>query len=266
MMMKEYYPEVESYYDDDAGDFDRRYWENPVLQKMRQSFREEVKRHRFTAMLEIGYGTGLDMIHFGQTHPNAKVYGVDISAEMCRLTQERVKSKGLENVFAAKGSVEDINRIFPDQQYDMIYVFFGALNTVEDLRQSSLILQELLLPGGIMVLTFVNKYYIAGMVLEMMKLRFSNAFARLRKFWGGYSPVKKLPSRCYSPSQIRETFREMKLLRRRGFCIKHPAWYYHGLNQKLKRMSPLFWKFDLWLNHTTFWKFGEYTLFVFQKA
>jgi len=265
-MMKEYYPEVESYYDDDAGDFDRRYWENPVLQKMRQAFREEVKKHRFSSMLEIGYGTGLDMIHFGITHPNARVFGIDISSEMCRLAQNRVKARGLNNVFAAKGSVEDIISAFPGQQYDMIYVFFGALNTVLDLRKASLILQKLLLPGGIMVLTFVNKYYIAGMVLEMIKLRFSNAFARLKKVWGGYSPVKKLPSRCYSPSQIKNAFSEMKLLRRSGYCIKHPAWFYHGLNQKLKRLSPLLWKFDQLLNHTPFWKYGEYTLFVFQKT
>jgi ubiquinone/menaquinone biosynthesis C-methylase UbiE len=264
--MKAYYSEVESYYDDDAVDFDRRYWENTVLQRMRQSFREEVKRHKFSNVLEIGYGTGLDMIHFGITHPEASVFGIDISNEMCRLAKERVKKKGLSNVMAAKGSVEDIDKLFPGQQFDMIYVFFGALNTVEDLRKASLILQSLLLPGGAMVLSFVNKYYIAGMILEMLKLRFTNAFARLRKHWGGYSPLKKLPSRCYSPSQIKAAFSEMKLLRRKGYCIKHPAWFYHGLNQKLKRVSPLLWRFDELLNHTLFWKYGEYTLFVFQKT
>jgi len=263
--MKEYYTAVESYYDFDAGDFDKRYWENPVLQKMRQSFREEVKRYSYTTMLEIGYGTGLDMLHFATTHPEVSVSGIDISAEMCKLAQHRGQAKSLTNMVPEKGSVEDIESLFPGQQYDMIYVFFGALNTVEDLRKASLILQRLLLPGGIMVLTFVNKYYLAGMILEIMKLRFSNAFARLRKFWGGYSPVKKLPSRCYTPGQIKAAFGEMELLRKRGYCIKHPAWFYHGLNQKLKRLSPILWKFDVWLNHTPFWKFGEYTLFVFQK-
>ena len=38
-----YYEEVGNYYDKDAVDFEQRYWKNPVLQRIRQSFREEVK-------------------------------------------------------------------------------------------------------------------------------------------------------------------------------------------------------------------------------
>lgn len=265
-MNENYYFEVESYYNSDADDFDLRYWENPVLQKMRQSFRDEVKMHKFSSMLEIGYGTGLDMLHFAVTHPEATVAGIDISEEMRKLASNRINKKKLSNAFAAKGSVEDIESLFPGRKFDMIYVFFGALNTVEDLRKASLALQGVLTPGGTMVLTFVNKYYIAGMALEMMKLRFRNAFARLRKTWGGYSPVKKLPSRCYTPSQIRSAFRELNLVKSRGYCIKHPAWFYHGLNHALRRFSPVLWKLDTWLNRTPLWSLGEYTLFVFQKS
>lgn len=264
-MNNEYYPGVESYYDFDAGDFDQRYWNNPVLQKMRQAFREEVKRHEFTSILEVGYGTGLDLVHFGITHPGSQVFGIDISGEMYRIASQRARSKNIDNVHVAKGSVEDISTLFPGQKFDLIYVFFGALNTVEDLRAASIYLQQILSPGGVMVLTFVNKYYLEGMLLELLKLRFSNAFARLRKFWGGYSPVKKLPSRCYTPAQVKKHFREMKMLKQRGFCIVHPAWFYHGLNSKIKRLSPLLWKVDGWLNQTPFWRFGEYSLFVFKK-
>ena len=39
-----YYEEVGNYYDKDAVDFEQRYWKNPVLQRIRQSFREEVKQ------------------------------------------------------------------------------------------------------------------------------------------------------------------------------------------------------------------------------
>lgn len=265
-MNENYYFEVESYYNSDAGDFDLRYWENPVLQKMRQSFRDEVKMYKFSSMLEIGYGTGLDMLHFAVTHPEATVAGIDISEEMCKLASNRINAKNLSNAFAAKGSVEDIESLFPGRKFDMIYVFFGALNTVEDLRKASLTLQRVLTPGGTMVLTFVNKYYMAGMALEMLKLRFRNAFGRLRKTWGGYSPVKKLPSRCYTPSQIRSAFRELNLVKRRGYCIKHPAWFYHGLNRALRRLSPVLWKLDTWLNRTPLWGLGEYTLFVFKKS
>jgi hypothetical protein len=57
----EYYNEIGTYYDTDASDFDSRYWENPVLQQIRQSFREEVKRYPAHSMLEVGCGTGLDL-------------------------------------------------------------------------------------------------------------------------------------------------------------------------------------------------------------
>lgn len=40
-MSSKYYNEVDNYYDEDANDFDMRYWSNPVLQQIRQSFREE---------------------------------------------------------------------------------------------------------------------------------------------------------------------------------------------------------------------------------
>lgn len=264
-MNNNFYSGVEIYYDSDAADFDQRYWSNPVLQKMRQVFREEVKRHQSTNILEVGCGTGLDLVHFGMTHPESQVYGIDISGEMCRITSQRIISKKLKNVQVAKGSVEDISNLFPGKKFDLIYVFFGALNTVENLRQAAIQLQEVLSEHGIMVLTFVNKYYLAGMLIELVKLRFSNAFARLKRNWGGYSPVKKMPSRCYSPIEIKFNFREMKLLRQQGLCIVHPAWFYHGLNKKISRLSLLLWKLDRWLNATPLWRFGEYSLFVLQK-
>ena len=47
---------------------------------------------------------------------------------MVRLTQEKIDRMGLKNAWVAKGSVEDIKVLFPAaSQFDMIYVFFGAL-------------------------------------------------------------------------------------------------------------------------------------------
>ena len=38
-MSEQYYEEVGAYYDKDAVDFERRYWQNDALQRIRQSFR-----------------------------------------------------------------------------------------------------------------------------------------------------------------------------------------------------------------------------------
>lgn len=264
-MTNKYYKNVKTYYDDDAVDFDNRYWQNPVLQKIRQSFREEVKKYPLDHILEIGTGTGLDLVHFGMTHPDSKVYGIDISKEMCRLAEIKRIEHGLENIIIREGVVEDIDQLFPGQKFDMVYVFFGALNTVADLHEAARELTGKLNKNGIMVLSFVNKYYLTGMLIELVKLRFKNAFARLRPVWGGYSPVKYLPSRCYSPREITNAFSELEVLKKRGYCILHPAWYYPNLYRRLGKISNALWKVDQILNKTLLWKFGEYTLFVFQK-
>lgn len=265
-MKETYYRQIESYYDGDADDFDNRYWQNPVLQRIRQDFREEVKRFTFNNMLEIGYGTGLDLVHFGKTHPHVKVAGIDISEAMQKAAIDRIEKENLQNVSAEKGKVEDLDTIFPGEKFDMIFVFFGALNTVEDLEKAAGILYRFTSAGGVLVLSFVNKHYIAGMMLEMLKLRFRAAFSRMRTQWGGYSPSRYLPSHCYSPRQIKKAFTGFQLIKRKGYSIVHPAWYYQRLNRMLRRFLRILWKTDLLLQKTPVWKYGEYALYVFKKS
>ena len=263
--MKHFYTEVGSYYDRDASDFDARYWDNYVLQRIRQDFREEVKRFRFRQMLEIGYGTGMDMIHFSTTHSGVSVAGIDISGEMQKVAAKKAELSGLDQVEAFKGSVEDLASLFPGRSFDMVYVFFGALNTVEDLTVAAENIDRVVAPGGKLVFSFVNKHYVAGMVLEMLKFRWRRAFSRYQSHWGGYSPSQHLPSRCYSPREVKRAFSGYQLIKQKGYSITHPAWYYHRLNRLLKKFSPYFWRFDRMLNKTFFWSWGEYTLFVFEK-
>ena len=72
-MSEQYYEEVGAYYDKDAVDFERRYWQNDALQRIRQSFRERVRQHEFSCMLEVGFGPGFDLTHFAKTHPQSEV-------------------------------------------------------------------------------------------------------------------------------------------------------------------------------------------------
>jgi len=264
-MKSEYYNEVGNYYDEDANDFDSRYWSNPVLQQIRQSFREEVKRFDSQTMLEIGCGTGLDLVHFSNIYPEKNIFGIDISAEMVHLSTLRMEKHQCNNIQVRQGSVEHIAELFPHQRFDMIYVFFGALNTVENLPKAAQTLKELLSKDGILVLTFVNKWYLAGMFIELIRFRFSKAFGRIKPVWGGYSPSKFLPSHCYSPRQIHQAFNGFTLINKQGFSIAHPAWYYTGINLRIGGLRKYLWRIDMFLNKTFLWRFGEYSLFVFKK-
>ena len=264
-MDTKYYNKVGNYYDEDANDFDSRYWSNPVLQQIRQSFREEVKRFDSPAMLEIGCGTGLDLVHFSNIYPERQIFGIDISGEMVKISKLRMEANKSTNIEVRQGSVENIAELFPNQQFDLIYVFFGALNTVENLPKAAQTLKKLLRNDGIMVLTFVNKWYLMGMFIELVRFRFSKAFGRIKPVWNGYSPSKFLPSHCYSPLQIKHAFGSVTLVKRKGFSIVHPAWYYTGINRRIGRLRKYLWRADLLLNKTFLWRFGEYTLFVFKK-
>lgn len=262
-----YYQNVGKYYDDDATDFESRYWDNSVLQRIRQSFREEVKRSRADSILEVGFGPGFDLVHFARIMPDANVYGVDVSLEMVRLTQRKIDSMQLANAAVCQGSVEDIERCFPDIRYDMIYVFFGALNTVNDLKETADVLVKRLNPEGKMVLTFVNKWFVAGMGIELLKLRFKSAFSRLRPVWGGYSPTKHLASKCYSPREIKEAFSAVDCVFTRGYSIVYPAWYYHGIHRRMPQvLLRSLWSVDAVLSKTVFGTYGEYMLYVFDNT
>jgi ubiquinone/menaquinone biosynthesis C-methylase UbiE len=261
-----YYQKVANYYDHDACNFEERYWSNSILQRIRQSFREEVKTHAFSNVLEIGCGTGLDASHFGSIYPERKVYAIDIAPAMVESAVRKVQGLGLENVRVMVGTPENLETLFPEVQFDHIYVFFGALNTVHDLRHVAELLKKRLKWDGTMVLTFVNKWYLVDMLIDMVKFRFKRAFRRVREIWGGYSEAKFLESRCFSPRDIKAAFgNDFQITRRRGYSILYPAWYrVHWVGRLGRKMSDILWKADRILNYTPAWCLGEYALYSFR--
>lgn len=267
LRMEDYYTRVGEFYDLNCSNYERHYWANGTLQRIRQSFREEVKKHSFHDVLEIGIGPGIDLAHFSSIYPEARYYGVDVSDQMLEFAQDKIQSLGLKNVTVKKGSVEDVKVLFSGQRFDLIYVFFGALNTANDLGKSLAILAEVLNPGGKMVLTFVNKWYLAEIGIRLLKLDVQGAFARQKKTWFGYSKDRTIDSVCYAPSQIIKSLNgELELVRRKGYSIVFPAWYRHHWVKRLGyRISEWLWRVDNFLNRTFAWKYGEYTLFVIRK-
>ena len=150
--------------------------------------------------------------------------------------------------------------------FDLCYVFFGALNTVEDLHRSADRLYDATAPGGYLVLTFVNRWYLADIAVGLVRGRWKRAFSRLGAVWDGYSPDRTIPSRSVSPRDVRRAFgRGGRLSRRRGFSIVYPAWYRSSWLPRLGRTSHWLWELDRWLNRTPAWSTGEYTLYVFRK-
>lgn len=264
--MSEFHRQVGRHFDEDAEEFDDRYWANPVLQRIRQAFREEVKRIAFVRALEVGCGPGLDLVHFGTIFPDKTFHGIDVSEGMIRLAEARIGAAGCKNVSATVASADDVVDRFDAVPFELVYVFFGALNTVEDLGRTAERLYAKTAPGGHLVLTFVNQLYLADIAINLVKGRFREAFRRFKPVWGGYSRQRFLPSKCLSPREVRAAFgRGGRELHRRGFSILYPAWYRARWVPKLRRASHWLWEADRWLNRTPMWCTGEYCLYVFRK-
>ncbi len=264
-MESKYYREVKEYYNEDSLNFEDRYWENPTLQRIRESFRAETVPYTKGDILEIGYGPGLDIGYFASSYPDSEIYGIDISDGMYTWAKKQMEQQGFSNTHLAVGSIEDVGAAFSEQKFDLIYVYFGALNTVEDIHQVQHHLAKLLKRGGTMVLTFVNKWYALAILKPLLKLKFKTAKLRLNKVWGGYSPSKFLASKCYSYSEIKHAFDQFNMVYKRGYSILYPAWYENHITQRFPRLTNLLWNVDRALQKSPLWNLGEYSLYVFKQ-
>ena len=263
---RQYYEKVAGHFDEDARLFEKRYLENPVLQKIRGEFRKHTEQLQFTNALEIGTGPGMDLCYFARKYPGKMIRGIDISQEMVNTAVRNIAEAGLENAIARTGSVEDIPHLFPEARFDLVYVYFGGLNTVYDLKQTVRLLHQLTATGAYLVLTFVNRYYIMDFLYRSVKLRFSDATARFRNRWKGYSPGRALPGRVYSARTIRNTFHpEFGIMSKRGYSLLYPPWYAARHLQRIRILEPALWKLDAALQKTPLWNIGEYSLYVMQR-
>lgn len=261
-----YYRKIAEYYDEDASDFEQRYTENPILQRLRNEFRKVTDQYKFTRALEIGCGPGFDVEYFARAYPGCQVDAIDVSPGMVELARQRIDRNNLSNAYVKTGSVEDLPALFPNTTWDLIYVYFGGLNTVYDLRQAALSLHKVSRPGTTVILTFVNRFYILDALLWTLRLRFDRAPERLLNRWNGYSEQRQLKSRVISSGDVRRAFEpDFRREFSQGYSILYPAWYRANHLQRLGRFTETLWKADRLINKTPFWNTGEYSLYVYHS-
>lgn len=262
-MKKSYYEKVATHFDEDARLFEQRYDENPVLKKIRNDFRRYTEKHAFSSVLEIGCGPGIDMVYFCSKYPDKAFHAFDVSEKMVSIAQSNLEKENLTNGEVKQGSVEDISEMFPGKKFDLVYVYFGGLNTVVDLKEAVKTLRSVMTDDATFVLTNVNRYYILDVFFKLLKLKFSEAFARFQNRWKGYSPGRDLPSKVYSYKKVKNDFTpEFEIIEKRGYSIFYPPWYAAGYLKKLPFLEKPLWKLDKLLQKAPLWNNGEYSLYV----
>jgi SAM-dependent methyltransferase len=256
--------ETGAYYDAFAEWAEERYASNHVLVRVREAFRRAVEPYPAASVLDLGCGPGTDLAWFAARYPQRRYAGIDVSSRMVELARAKLTGPAVR---VERGCAEDIPSVFPDEHFDLIYSFFGPLNTEPDLGRAVLSLARAVAPGGVLVLTFVNRLYLWDAALNLLRGRMGRGVARFTNRWRGYAPTTPLDASLYFPWQIEACVAPaFQVERREGFSILYPAWY--RANRFREHGTPVraLWIVDRWLNRTPLWCAGEHLLYVLRRS
>jgi ubiquinone/menaquinone biosynthesis C-methylase UbiE len=112
-------------------------------------------RHPGRRLLEIGFGTGTDLLQFAKG--GARVTGVDLTPRSIDIAQRRFEVYGLEGQFLI-GDGEYLS--FPDESFDVVYSF-GVLHHTPDTARAIREVHRVLRPGGEAIVMLYNKSSLA---------------------------------------------------------------------------------------------------------
>jgi SAM-dependent methyltransferase len=256
---------VASYYDAFADVAEQRYASNPVLARVRHGFRSTVERYPAEAMLDLGCGPGTDIAYFAKRYPQRRYRGIDLSPRM--VDTARANLRAVPGVRVERGCAADAPQVFSGERFDVVYSFFGPLNTEPDLRAAAQSLRTFLSPGGILALSFVSRVYLVDSLLHLLRGRPRRAAARLLDRWGGYSDNGPLSTHLYFPRQLEAIFAfGFRVEKREGFSILYPAWYRAARFRAGGSALRALWLGDRALNRTPLWFAGEHLLYVFRAV
>ena len=266
MKNTDYHDQVANYYDKEAYDFEKRAGQNHVLESLRQTFRDITMTYQPKKMLELGYGPGLDMEWFANQKGVEIIHGIDLTPSFYQIVKEKADFRGDGRIVPHLGTAEDASELLGTTSVDTVIVYFGALNTTDNLDNAAKAIANVLEPGGRAVLTFVNRWYMFDIFWNLLTLRPHKALARLGSVWGGYSPTRHLPSYCPSSRTVHRAFKPyLKRVKRKGFCIVHPAWYRQQWAPQNSLRSKIANGIDRLLQFTPFWNLGEYSLYIYER-
>jgi len=256
--------ETGAYYDAFAAVAEQRYSSNHVLVRVREAFRRAVEPYPAAAVLDLGCGPGTDLAWFAARYPGRRYAGIDVSPRMVELARAKLADRAVR---VERGCAEDLTRVFPGEQFDLIYSFFGPLNTEPDLDRAVGALAQVVAPDGVLVLTFVNRTYVADSAVHLLRGRPRYAVARFANRWRGYVPQTPLQTWLYFPRQIEARFAPaFQVERREGFSILYPAWYRAHRFQPDGALVRALWIADRALNRTPLWSAGEHLLYVLRRS
>lgn len=100
--------------------------------------------------LEVGCGTGRNLVHAARRYPCSRFYGIDISAAMLETARRSIVRNGVgQRVICAEGDATDFDtmRIFGRTDFDRVFISY-ALSMIPDRHAVLARSAHALAPGG----------------------------------------------------------------------------------------------------------------------
>lgn len=117
------------------------------------------------AVLEIGCGTGRNLIKIARRYPHARCYGLDVSEEMLRTARERVAKAGLsERIVLAQADATsfDPQALFGRVGFERVVISY-ALSMISPWREALRQGLRVVAPGGALhIVDFGDQTHLPG--------------------------------------------------------------------------------------------------------
>ena len=167
-------------FDQVATEYDRTFTGTPLARLLREAVWSRLAGHvrPGARVLEIGCGTGEDAIWLAQR--GARVVATDASPAMLEVTRQKARHAGVSD--RIETFVLDASSPLPRLAGEGSGVGvglsnFGALNCVADLRPIARALATWILPGGCLLLVFMNRWCAWEIAWHLLRLSRASPFA-----------------------------------------------------------------------------------------
>ncbi len=166
-----------------ARDYDQVFTRTPLGRRQRavvHRYLERIMRPEFR-VLELNCGTGEDAVWLAQR--SAEVLATDISAEMVAVAAAKARQAGVEDRCRARLlAIEALGTpgetIGGQERFDLIFSDFDGINCVHDIAPLPARMARHLVPGGHVVLVYMNPVCAMEIAANLVRGRVGRAFQR----------------------------------------------------------------------------------------
>jgi len=232
-------------FDSAASSYDKETATNPAMNYMRQVSLRILKRcfRPGERLLEIGCGTAKEALALARE--GIEILATDPSAEMLKIAKQKIaQAKPQAPIRLRQLAASELDKLLAPERglpFDGAYSSFGPLNGERDLRPVGKALYELVRPGGLVVLSIMNRFYLLETLWYLSHLAPGTATRR----WSGQAMVpissggkERMLTYYHTPRAVLRAFRGFERVSCRALPLLLPPPYLARLWERWPSLWP----------------------------